>query len=185
MSLVNAKSKGAAWFVSHCGTNSHREAYVDELKNYFPVDIYGRCGSLKCDRGGACEKMLDVDYHFYIAFENSICKDYITEKLWNQGYLRDVVPLVLKRSIVEPFVPPNSFIAADDFSDPKDLAAHLHYLMNNKTAYAEYFSWRREYKVVFLNGHYHDGLERPWGFCQVLNVFIGIELVCNRFIDTP
>ncbi|VDO25955.1 unnamed protein product, partial [Heligmosomoides polygyrus] len=124
-------------------------------------------------------------YHFYIAFENSICKDYITEKLWNQGYLRDVVPLVLKRSIVEPFVPPNSFIAADDFSDPKHLAAHLHYLMNNKTAYAEYFSWRREYKVVFLNGHYHDGLERPWGFCQVLNVFIGIELVCNRFIDTP
>ncbi|KAK5969092.1 Fucosyl transferase [Trichostrongylus colubriformis] len=157
----------AAWFVSHCATNSLRESYVRELKKSFPVDIYGSCGQLKCARGGACENMLDKDYHFYIAFENSICEDYITEKLWNQGYQRDVVPLVLKRSIVEPFVPPNSFIAVDDFHSTEEMASYLHYLMKNKTAYAEYFSWRREYKVVFLNGKYHDATERPWGFCQV------------------
>ncbi|KAK6017473.1 fucosyl transferase [Ostertagia ostertagi] len=102
----------------------------------FPVDVYGGCGHLKCARGGACESMLDKDYHFYIAFENSICKDYITEKLWNQGYQRDIVPLVLKRSLVEPFVPPNSFIAADDFNNTQDMGNYLHYLMKNKTAYA-------------------------------------------------
>ncbi|KAK6040421.1 fucosyl transferase [Cooperia oncophora] len=129
--------------------------------------LQGGCGSLKCPHGAACENMLDNDYHFYIAFENSICKDYITEKLWNQGYQRDIVPLVLKRSVVEPFVPPNSFIAADDFNSTEDMATYLHYLMMNKTAYAEYFSWRREYKVVFLNGKSHDATERPWGFCQV------------------
>nr|CDJ96722.1 Glycosyl transferase domain containing protein [Haemonchus contortus] len=167
MSRVNGKTKGAAWFVSHCGTNSKREVYVQDLTKFFPVDIYGRCGRLNCARGGKCENMLDKDYHFYVAFENSICKDYITEKLWNQGYQRDIVPLVLKRSLVEPFVPPNSFIAADDFNNTEDLATYLHYLMKNKTAYAEYFAWRREYKVVFLNGKYHDALERPWGFCQL------------------
>ncbi|KAJ1346491.1 hypothetical protein KIN20_001282 [Parelaphostrongylus tenuis] len=167
LATIDRKKKGAAWFVSNCITYSMRENYVNELKKYFPVDIYGKCGSFECIRGGECEKMLDEDYHFYVAFENSVCKDYITEKLWNQGYQRSIVPIVLKRSIVERFVPPHSFIAADDFKSPKDLAVYLHYLMNNKTAYAEFFSWRRQYKVVFLDGKFHDNLERPWGFCQI------------------
>ncbi|KAK6017604.1 hypothetical protein OSTOST_16871 [Ostertagia ostertagi] len=61
MSLINGKTKGAAWFVSHCATNSKREVYVKELKESFPVDVYGGCGHLKCARGGACESMLDKE----------------------------------------------------------------------------------------------------------------------------
>ncbi|VDM77231.1 unnamed protein product [Strongylus vulgaris] len=151
MKRVNRKSKGAAWFVSHCGTESNREGYIKDLQRnilYF-VD------------------KTPFRYHFYIAFENSICKDYVTEKLWNQGYGRDIIPIVLSRAVVEKVVPPRSFIAADDFNDTKGLADYLHYLMKNKTAYAEYFQWRREYKVVFLDGNVHDALERPWGFCQI------------------
>ncbi|RCN47046.1 fucosyl transferase [Ancylostoma caninum] len=167
MKRLNGKLRGAAWFVSHCSTNSKREKYVEQLQEHFPVDVYGSCGTLKCPRGGACENMLDEQYHFYIAFENSICKDYITEKLWNQGYGRDIVPIVMKRAVVEQLVPPKSFIAADDFNTTKELATYLHYLMRNKSAYAEYFEWRRDYKVVFLDGSHHDTLERPWGFCQI------------------
>uniref|UniRef100_A0A0N4VID4 Fucosyltransferase n=1 Tax=Enterobius vermicularis TaxID=51028 RepID=A0A0N4VID4_ENTVE len=106
-------------------------------------------------------------YFFYITFENSICKDYLTEKLWNQGFQNTIIPLVLKREQVEPYVPPHSFIAVDDFSDAEQLAAYLKYLMQNKTAYMEYFNWRKEYKVIFLDGSAHDSLERPWGFCQL------------------
>ena len=102
-----------------------------------------------------------------MAFENSICKDYITEKLWSQGYQREIVPLVMKRSLVEPFVPPNSFIALDDYQSVEALAVHLNYLMKNLTAYEEYFAWKKEYRVIFLNGQNHDVLERPWGFCQI------------------
>ncbi|CAJ0607771.1 unnamed protein product [Cylicocyclus nassatus] len=167
MTRVNRKSKGAAWFVSNCMTSSKRELYVNQLKKYFPIDIYGDCGELKCPPRGKCINDLNEEYHFYIAFENSICKDYVTEKLWNQGYQYDIVPIVLKRTLVEKLAPPNSFIAADDFETTKDLADHLHYLMRNKTAYAEYFNWRQDYKVVFLDGGIHDSLERPWGFCQV------------------
>lgn len=36
----------------------------------------------------------------------------------------------------------------------------------------EYFEWRREYKVLFLDGNIHDQLERPWGFCQLCRLFI-------------
>uniref|UniRef100_A0A8R1IES9 Fucosyltransferase n=1 Tax=Caenorhabditis japonica TaxID=281687 RepID=A0A8R1IES9_CAEJA len=72
-----------------------------------------------------------------------------------------------KRSIVEQLVPPNSFIAVDDFKTVKEMGDYLNYLMKNHTAYMEYFEWRRDYKVVFLNGNAHDILERPWGFCQL------------------
>lgn len=167
-SLVQGKSKGAAWFVSHCQTNSRREDFVRKLQKHIQVDIYGGCGPMKCPRGNQrCDTMLDTDYHFYVTFENSICQDYITEKLWKSGYQNTIIPLVLKRKLVEPFVPPNSFIAVDDFKSVKEMGDHLNYLMNNNTAYMEYFDWRRDYKVIFLDGSHHDVLERPWGFCQV------------------
>ncbi|TMS34638.1 hypothetical protein L596_002184 [Steinernema carpocapsae] len=111
--------------------------------------------------------MLDNDYYFYIAFENSVCKDYITEKLWNQGYQRNIIPIVLKRSIVEPYVPPKSFVAVDDYATLEDLATELFRIMNDKALYVSYFEWRRSYKVIFLDGEVHDTLERPWGFCQL------------------
>ena len=50
-----------------------------ELQKYITVDIYGSCGPLKC-WGDQCDDTLDNDYKFYLAFENSLCYDYITEK---------------------------------------------------------------------------------------------------------
>ena len=51
------------------------------------MDIYGACGSLKCPRSsaGACFDMLNTKYKFYLAFENSNCKHYITEKFFVNG----------------------------------------------------------------------------------------------------
>ncbi|VDL78545.1 unnamed protein product [Nippostrongylus brasiliensis] len=91
-----------------------------------------------------------------------MCEYYITEKLWKHGYMH-------LRSIVEPFVPPYSFVAVDDFSSPKELAEYMSYLIANKTAYLEYFEWRRDYRVIFLDGRDHNRLERPWGLCQVIS----------------
>lgn len=79
--------------------------------------------------------ILGFSYHFYLALENSICVDYITEKLWNQGYGYTVIPIVLKRKLIEPYTPPNSFIAFDDYKSAKEMATHLKQLMDNKTEY--------------------------------------------------
>ncbi|VDK35531.1 unnamed protein product [Gongylonema pulchrum] len=69
-----------------------------------------------------------------MSFENSICRDYITEKLFKRME-RLLVPVVLKKSLYNDILPEGSFIAADDFKSPRELAVYLDYLENNRTAY--------------------------------------------------
>lgn len=78
------KTKMVAWFVSHCGTASEREVYVNDLAKYIEIDSYGTCGKFACPRWNetACFEMLESDYKFYLSFENSRCRHYITEKLF-------------------------------------------------------------------------------------------------------
>ena len=85
---ASGKTKKVAWFVSHCSTPNNRMQYALELSKYIEVDIYGPCAKLKCPRRSkTCFEKLDTDYKFYLAFENSNCKDYITEKLFWNGLL--------------------------------------------------------------------------------------------------
>ncbi|UYV75270.1 FUT7 [Cordylochernes scorpioides] len=141
------KSKKVAWFVSNCAARNRRLQFARELANHIEVDIYGTCGQKRCPRTQAtrCFDMLDRDYKFYLAFENSNCRDYITEKFFVNGLGQDVVPIVMgahpedyKRSS-----PPHSYIHVDDFQSPKELAAYLKVLDANATRYREYFKWKR------------------------------------------
>ena len=90
------KSKKVAWVVSNCNTNSNRDGYVDELKKYIDVDIYGQCGSLLCGlTSGSCFPYIYATYKFYLAFENSICQDYVTEKLFRTLSHGGIIPVVM------------------------------------------------------------------------------------------
>lgn len=51
--IIGNKTKAVAWMVSNCNSNSGRDLYVNELEKYIQVDVYGSCGSLKCDN--CCE----------------------------------------------------------------------------------------------------------------------------------
>ena len=77
------KTKMVAWFVSNCNAVNNRLEYALELSKFIDVDIYGDCGWLKCDVD--CNQMLSEDYKFYLSFENSNCKDYITEKFYQKS----------------------------------------------------------------------------------------------------
>lgn len=86
INYAEGKTKLAAWFVSNCGASNGRTNYVDHLQKFMRVDVYGLCGPLKCGRSNKnCFEMLKSDYKFYLAFENSNCREYITEKFFKNA----------------------------------------------------------------------------------------------------
>jgi alpha-1,3-fucosyltransferase len=117
--LLAKKTKMVAWFVSHCRTESLREKYFQWLGQHVPIDTYGSCGSLKCVpvRSDECDKLLD-SYKFYVAAENALCPDYVTEKFY-RALAADIVPIVYGGADYSPYAPPSSYIDAGDFKSPK------------------------------------------------------------------
>ena len=113
----------------------------------------GVCGSKVCshDQTKECIK----DYKFYLAFENSNCREYITEKFYSNGLGSDVLPIVMgaPRQDYEDKAPYNSFIHVDDFTSPKELANYLHLLDKDDGLYNEYFQWKGT--GVFINTYFY------------------------------
>ncbi|XP_052212476.1 glycoprotein 3-alpha-L-fucosyltransferase A-like [Dreissena polymorpha] len=144
-SYAAGKTKKVAWFVSNCGARNTRLEYAKELGKYIDVDIYGACGSLQCLRSETkCYDMLNSDYKFYLSFENSNCRDYITEKFFVTGLQHEVIPIVMGGA-PEDYArasPPHSFIHVDDFQSPEELAKYLRMLDENDDLYNAYFRWK-------------------------------------------
>ncbi|KAF2900250.1 hypothetical protein ILUMI_05934 [Ignelater luminosus] len=139
------KTKKVAWFVSNCFARNNRLKYAQELQNYISLDIYGACGTLTCSRQDPrCFQLLDRDYKFYLAFENSNCGGYITEKFYVNGLQYNVIPIVMgaRREDYRKSAPLGSYIHVDDFSSPQKLAEYLHVLDKNDELYNTYFRWK-------------------------------------------
>ncbi|XP_076655080.1 glycoprotein 3-alpha-L-fucosyltransferase A isoform X1 [Halictus rubicundus] len=140
------KTKKVAWFVSNCHPRNQRMLYAKELSKHIQVDIYGTCGTLRCPRSQAqaCFDMLDEDYKFYLAFENSNCKDYITEKFFVNGLGHNVLPIVMGAHPTDyaRSAPYRSYIHVDEFESPKELAEYLHRLDRDDELYNSYFRWK-------------------------------------------
>lgn len=149
---IQNRTKKIAWFVSNCNTHSSRERIVRTLNKYIPVEIYGSCGNYTCPRNMTqkCYQMLEKEYKFYLSFENSLCEDYITEKLYNVLKL-NIVPIVYGGANYKKLAPPHSLINIHDFKSIKSLAKYIKYLSSNTHEYLKYFEWKKKYVVDTSN----------------------------------
>ncbi|XP_071110790.1 glycoprotein 3-alpha-L-fucosyltransferase A-like isoform X3 [Haliotis cracherodii] len=132
--IVLRKTRSVLWLVSHCDTQSKRKEYVEELRKYIDVDIYGKCGNLTCE-GQQCDNLWNK-YWFYLSFENSMCKDYVTEKFFNT-FIKRIVPVVRGGADYRTLFPPDLYINTADFPSPRALAGHLKALQHDLPGYTK------------------------------------------------
>ena len=171
--FIRNKTGLVLWHVSHCRTYSYREHYVRKLKKIIPVDIFGKCGQKKFpDRmRPGMEHMPDTivdqfnNYKFYLAFENSMCEDYITEKPFK--ILQDdvyAVPIVKGNVSYSDILPEGSYIDAGKYT-PEELAQYLTKLDQNDELYKRFFSFRQKFKCY---NHAVDAKYLPCRICDAV-----------------
>ncbi|ELU18129.1 hypothetical protein CAPTEDRAFT_114338 [Capitella teleta] len=164
------KDVPVAWFASRCLTQSRREDYVKELQEHIKVDIYGKCGDKQCGsntRNDDCDETLlnaQGSYKFYLSFENCLCDDYVSEKIWKVMNL-NVIPVVMGGVEYSNIMPKDSFIDVRDFNSAKDLAKYISYLKNNDTAYNAMLRNKASLRGVSLKPHKSTGCK----ICQRLH----------------
>ncbi|KAJ8413827.1 hypothetical protein AAFF_G00064250 [Aldrovandia affinis] len=155
----------ACWVVSNYRSRQKRTRMYQSLKKLIPVEVYGRWSRKPL----SSQELLPTisRYHFYLAWENAISADYITEKLWRNSFLAGAVPVVLgpPRHNYEALVPAHSFIHVDDFNSTAALADFLRRLASDKEGYAAYFEWHRDYDVRLRT----DWRERLCHICERYN----------------
>jgi hypothetical protein len=152
------------------------------MMKYIQIDIYGNCGSyfknskpIPCQNNefyNECFTNLIDSYKFYLAFENSLCDDYVSEKFWkfytsSMIFKTNIVPVVkgAKRSQYNRLVNnEHMLIQAEDYKSAESLANHLVYLNMNQTAYLDYFKWKLNLYDQFTNSSQNslnDRIQQP------------------------
>ncbi|CAG8582243.1 11183_t:CDS:1 [Paraglomus brasilianum] len=153
-----------AWMAGNCYAKNKREDYVRELMNHVKVHSYGTClhnqdtpdeilkkYGLKTGSAPAywADNMYKVKrdilspYKFILAFENSNCEGYVTEKVYDP-FLVDAIPIYMGASDINDYVPPGSVIKVTDFENITALVEHTEMIANNKTLYESYLAWKKD-----------------------------------------
>ena len=135
----------AVYIASSLVDRSKRMGYVQELMRDIAVDSYGRSLQNRTfaeDRGRETKLETIARYRFTLAFENSIARDYVTEKFFDP-LIAGSVPVYLGAPNVADFaVGEHCFINSADFAGPRELADELQRLTRDERAYQEFLAWK-------------------------------------------
>ena len=99
------------------------------------IDIYGEYWEEDGNKikGTAWNKKIGLlDYRFSLAIENSVGKNYYTEKFWD-CILTQTVPVYYGCPNIAEFIPAGSFIQLPDISDPDKCIEHINEVCTEDT----------------------------------------------------
>src|SRR6185369_6834895 len=125
------------WMAGNCDDEvpNRRDIYVRELMKNVTVHSYGKCLHNKdtpdeiltkygLEKGQAPgyyqDHMYEIKrdifspYKFVLAFENSNCEGYVTEKVYD-ALLVDAIPIYMGAPDIDNYVPPGSVIKVTDY----------------------------------------------------------------------
>ncbi len=143
---VSQKKNKICMLISSSVNQSKRLEYLGELMQYIDIESYGKIynnKTIEYDNGR--ETKLDVysKYKFVIAFENTICRDYVTQKFYDP-LLAGSVPIYLGAPNIEEFTPgDNCYINTNNYSSPRELASYLKKCFIDDEEYMKYHKWRK------------------------------------------
>ncbi|CAF4761649.1 unnamed protein product [Pieris macdunnoughi] len=167
-SKFSTKSKAAVIFLDKCKSRNKREILVKDLQKELgrfnlTVDIFGECGPRQCRRRTMqpCYWRVKKMYYFYLAFEDSMSADYITQAVLN-AYDNYAVPIVYGGVHYDKYLPPGSYLNAVNAS-AATLAQTMHDIIANREKYYNYFRWRNHY--IISKSTPLDGCD----LCQLMN----------------
>jgi len=134
---------------------ARRDEHVRELSRHISVDAPGKCltnqhieGFIDGDnsrvrKGSGSILAVLPPYKFYLAFEQSISTDYVTEKIL-VALAAGVVPVYSSAPNIRDFLPAdNAAVFVDDFKSPAELGAYLNHLDRDDAAYEAHLAWKR------------------------------------------
>ncbi|XP_074543388.1 4-galactosyl-N-acetylglucosaminide 3-alpha-L-fucosyltransferase 9-like [Halichoeres trimaculatus] len=139
------KERLVCWITGSDGLHTQsRESFIyyRELVKHIKVDVFYFAEFSRSE-----EYFLTISTcKFYLSFEDSIHRDYITET-FNGPLAAGTVPIVLgpPRLNYEDFIPGDAFIHVGDFPDASKLAEFLLKLDKDYHSYIKYFNWQRSY----------------------------------------
>ncbi|XP_035825222.1 alpha-(1,3)-fucosyltransferase C [Aplysia californica] len=139
------KTKLVAWVSSNCVDQSRRRRVVNQLSRHLPIDMYGDCGNLTL--GKSEQDSVLTNYRFFLSFESSLCRDYVTEKFW-AALGQNQIPVVFGAADYSQVAPPNSFMDVRDFRSVRDLADYMKEVDSNPSLYNQHLWWTQYYRAV-------------------------------------
>ena len=171
VNYAQGKTKGAFTYVSNCKTFYNRMQVIKDLSKSIDIDVFGDCtGRYPCASNADfdCKTRLHSQYHFYLAFEDSLCKEFITDQFWNSlksdGYF---IPVSLGGLSLEEYTrvaPPNSFLHLYNFSTVSHMGQYLQHLLTYSSSFNRYHQWRNNY-TISTKPSKHQACQ----FCKAIN----------------
>lgn len=147
------KTKSVAAMMSSC--LHHRMDFVNALAKHIDVDVFGGCGTKEVCWSHNCsgDYQRFKPYKFYLALENSFCRDYVTGNFYWYGLQFSMVPIVVGgANYSDPHIaPPGSYIDASNFKSAKELADFLKILGSQPQEYNQYFYWHSAYDISYIS----------------------------------